>query len=93
MPQAVTPSPLLSPPVVGVTLWCVNTTVGSEAEARRLAELLLQQRLAACVQIEALQSHYRWQGALMCEPEWRLSCKTCPARAGLARRTARGPSL
>ncbi|OYW19956.1 MAG: cytochrome C biogenesis protein, partial [Burkholderiales bacterium 12-64-5] len=34
------------------------------------------QRLAACVQVEPITSHYRWQGALHEEAEWRLVCKT-----------------
>ena len=42
----------------------VTTTVATPEDARRLAQAVLQQRLAACVQIEPITSHYRWQGAL-----------------------------
>ena len=56
----------------------VTTTVATEAEARRLAQSVLQARLAACVQVQAMASHYRWQGALHEEAEWRLECKTTP---------------
>ena len=64
----------------------VVTTVGSEADAQRLAELLLEQRLAACVQIETgLVSHYVWQGRPCQEPEWRLTIKTLPDRVAALR--------
>jgi len=44
----------------------VLTTCLSQAEAERIGKLLLQQRLAACVQYEAIQSQYLWQGELCC---------------------------
>jgi periplasmic divalent cation tolerance protein len=55
------------------------TTVGSAQDARRLARLLVERRLAACVQIEPqLESHYRWEGSPMAEPEHRLTVKSRP---------------
>ena len=64
----------------------VETTVGSEADAQRLAALMLELQLAACVQIEAgLVSHYVWQGRPCQEPEWRLTIKTLPDRASALR--------
>lgn len=60
------------------TLKAVTTTVGTAEDARRLAQAVLAQRLAACVQIEAITSHYRWEGALHEDGEWRLVCKTVP---------------
>lgn len=59
-------------------LSAVTTTVATTGDARRLAQAVLQQRLAACVQVEPITSHYRWQGALHEEGEWRLVCKTLP---------------
>ena len=57
------------------------TTVGSEADARRLAQLVLERRLAACVQIDpAVVSHYVWQGSPREEAELRLTIKTLPDR-------------
>jgi periplasmic divalent cation tolerance protein len=57
----------------------VTTTVASLDQARLLARSLLEQRLAACVQLEPIAaSVYRWQGALCEEPEVRLSIKTLP---------------
>lgn len=59
----------------------VVTTVGSEAQARRLAGLVVDQRLAACVQLIAIESTYRWEGAVVSEPEVLLLCKTTLDRA------------
>jgi periplasmic divalent cation tolerance protein len=56
------------------------TTVGNEADARRLAQALLDARLAACVQLDRLESHYRWQGAVHADPEVRLTLKSVPER-------------
>jgi periplasmic divalent cation tolerance protein len=63
----------------------IVTTVGSPADAQRLARLVLEQRLGACVQIEpGVVSHYVWQGRPCEEPEARLTIKTLPERkAGL----------
>jgi len=59
-------------------LCAVTTTVASAEDARRLAQAVLAQRLAACVQVEAVVSHYRWAGVLREEGEHRLVCKTLP---------------
>lgn len=57
------------------------TTVGSEEEAGRIAQALVEERLAACVQIlPAIQSIYRWKGAIQNEREWLLVIKTMSAR-------------
>lgn len=43
----------------------VVTTVDSEAAAARIARLLVEERLAACVQVVGpMTSHYRWQGRM-----------------------------
>jgi periplasmic divalent cation tolerance protein len=60
-------------------LSAVVTTVGTPDDARRLAHAVLEQRLAACVQVEPITSYYRWQGVLHEESELRLVCKTLPA--------------
>jgi periplasmic divalent cation tolerance protein len=58
----------------------VTTTVGSAADARKLARAILERRLAACVQVEeGLLSLYRWQGKECEDPEVRLTIKTLPA--------------
>lgn len=54
----------------------LQTTVGTEADAHRLAEHAVQSHLAACVHIEPIASVYRWQGQIQHEREWRLGFKT-----------------
>jgi periplasmic divalent cation tolerance protein len=55
----------------------VLTTVGSLEEGRRLARLLVERRVAACVNIiQNLTSIYRWQGAVEEAPEVLLLMKT-----------------
>ncbi|RVT83623.1 divalent-cation tolerance protein CutA [Inhella crocodyli] len=55
------------------------TTVATADQARALAQRLVQARLAACVQLQAIESVYRWDGAVQQEPEWRLLIKTTEA--------------
>jgi periplasmic divalent cation tolerance protein len=55
----------------------VLTTVGSEEEAERIGTMLLERRLAACVQtIGPIVSRYRWRGELEREQEWQCLAKT-----------------
>ena len=54
----------------------VLTTVAVPEDARRLADGLLEKRLAACVQSLAIHSAYRWKGAVQREPEQLLLIKT-----------------
>jgi len=58
----------------------VTTTVASAAQADRLAALMVRRRLAACVQVERITSHYRWEDAPHREVEWRLAYKTATDR-------------
>ena len=55
----------------------VLTTVGSEAEATKIGDALLERRLAACVQTSGpVTSLYRWQGKLEQAREWQCLAKT-----------------
>jgi periplasmic divalent cation tolerance protein len=55
----------------------VLTTAGSEEEAGRIASLLVERRLAACVQVVGpITSPYRWQGAIEEAREWQCLAKT-----------------
>lgn len=55
----------------------VLTTTGSEEEADRIASLLVERRLAACVQVVGpIVSRYRWQGEIEREQEWQCLAKT-----------------
>lgn len=59
----------------------VLTSLPDEAAARALATLLVEQRLAACVNILApCRSVYRWQGAVEEAAEIPLLIKTTAAR-------------
>jgi periplasmic divalent cation tolerance protein len=61
----------------------VLTTAGSEEEAGRIASLLVERRLAACVQVVGpVVSRYRWQGAVEEEREWQCLAKTTRAAHG-----------
>ena len=54
----------------------IMTTTDSQEEANRLAELLVMQRLAACVQSTPITSTYTWQKELHRGAEWLLLIKT-----------------
>jgi periplasmic divalent cation tolerance protein len=54
----------------------VMTTTGDKDEAERLAAVLVERRLAACVQIVAIDSHYVWEGKAQNAPEFLLLVKT-----------------
>lgn len=57
------------------------TTLPDRAAAERLAAALVEEGLAACAQVEGpLLSHYRWEGRLCREEEWRLVLKADAAR-------------
>ena len=55
----------------------VLSTAGSEQEARRIAQHLLVNRLAACVNIvPGVESIYLWQGKIESGREWLILIKT-----------------
>jgi periplasmic divalent cation tolerance protein len=55
----------------------VLITTPNEAIARQIAFHLVEQRLAACVnRLPAIQSIYRWEGAVQEDQEILLLCKT-----------------
>lgn len=55
----------------------VLSTVGSEEEARKIAHNLVEQQLAACVNIvPKIESVYRWQGKMESNREYLLLIKT-----------------
>jgi len=57
-------------------LLAVYTTVATREDARTIARALVERRLAACAQIDEIESFYRWQGELVQEPELRVLAKT-----------------
>ena len=55
----------------------VTTTTGERDDAERIAEALVERRLAACVQILGpLASTYRWKGGVENAVEWLCLIKT-----------------
>ena len=54
----------------------VSIACASDTEAATLARVLVENRLAACVQSAAIVSTYRWQGAIETAPEVLLTAKT-----------------
>jgi periplasmic divalent cation tolerance protein len=54
----------------------VTTTTDRQDHARALAAEILQAGLGACVQIQAIESHYIWQGKQEQTAEWLLTIKT-----------------
>jgi periplasmic divalent cation tolerance protein len=71
-------------PVVAIVL----TTIGAEADAVALARTLVDEQLAACVNVlPVMTSVYRWKGAVEQDREQQLVVKT--TRAALAQLEAR----
>jgi periplasmic divalent cation tolerance protein len=55
----------------------VLSTAGSEDQARKIARHLVDERLAACVNIiPRIESIYRWQDKVESSAEWLLLIKT-----------------
>lgn len=55
----------------------VLTTIGSKADAQAIADALVAQRLAACVQVVGpITSTYRWQGQVETAEEWLCIAKS-----------------
>jgi periplasmic divalent cation tolerance protein len=58
----------------------ILSTASSEEEAARLAQLLVEQRLAACVNVlPRMRSFYHWKGAVESADEWLLVIKSSRA--------------
>lgn len=57
------------------------TTIGASADVEPLARALVQERLAACVNVlPMMQSFFRWEGAVQRDEERQLVIKTSPER-------------
>jgi periplasmic divalent cation tolerance protein len=52
------------------------TTAPSRDEAAKIANLLIDEKLAACVQLLPIESFYRWEGKTQNEAELLLLIKT-----------------
>lgn len=58
----------------------VLTTVATQGEAGKLARQLVEQQLAACVQMMPINSVYTWEGAIQQDAEVLLLIKTSSQR-------------
>jgi len=54
----------------------ILSTASTHDEASRIAESLVEEELAACVQLSPIESWYRWEGRIEHQPETRLHIKT-----------------
>jgi len=54
----------------------IYTTHGSEEEAKRVADLLVNEKLAACANIFPMSSVYWWQQQVQQDKEWVAVLKT-----------------
>jgi periplasmic divalent cation tolerance protein len=71
----------------------VLTTCGSDDDAGELARLLVERRLAACVNaISNVASTYRWKGEVQQERETLLIIKTTAVRLAAVEKTIREKS-
>lgn len=59
------------------TYGVVLVTASSEAEAERIANALVEAKLAACVNFLPIRSVYTWKGEVCRDEEWQLVIKTC----------------
>ena len=58
----------------------VLSTVGTADDAKRIAKLLVEARLAACVSVTPVESCYAWEGKIVEESERLLVIKTSASR-------------
>ena len=57
------------------------TTIGATADVEPLARALIEERLAACVNVlPPMQSFFRWEGTVQGDQERQLMIKTSSAR-------------
>ena len=60
-----------------ITAIIILVTAGSETEAEKIARALVEERLAACVNIVSpIRSIYRWEDKVQDDREWLLVIKT-----------------
>lgn len=76
-PLAIRSQECQSPRIRFSELLIATTTVSSRELADAIAHSLIQDQIAACVQIDGpITSYYRWQGKVEQAAEWRLTIKS-----------------
>lgn len=60
-----------------VSPYCVVlTTYADENVGKAMITSLLEKRLAACIQVQSIDSYYHWQGEVACDQEKLVIIKT-----------------
>jgi len=54
----------------------IQSTVKRKKDAKKLAKLLIEKKLAACIQVSKIKSFYMWENKLCKDKEKLLSIKT-----------------
>lgn len=54
----------------------ISTTIKKKEQAKNMADYLVENRFAACVQIDRIVSTYTWRGKINRDKERRLTIKT-----------------
>jgi len=54
----------------------ILVTTGNEIEAKKIARVLVEEKLAGCVNFYPVTSVYRWQNEICEDAEWQLVIKT-----------------
>ena len=54
----------------------IQTTCSSKEEAKKIAKVLIVEKLAACVQLSEIESFYNWNNEFCCDNETLLNIKT-----------------
>ena len=68
----------------------VTTAIDSKEGAQKIAQILVERRLAACVHVTGpITSTYWWQGKMEQEEEWTCTAKTQKELYGDVERTIR----
>jgi len=57
-------------------LGVVLVTASSQTQGEAIARSLLENKLAACINMTAVNSFYTWQGKINSDSEWQLIIKT-----------------
>lgn len=54
----------------------IQTTCSNKDEAKNIAKILIEEKLAACVQLSEIESFYSWNNEFCCESETLVNIKT-----------------
>ncbi len=54
----------------------IQTTCSTKEEARKIAKILIEEKLAACIQMFEIESFYNWNNEFCCDNETILNIKT-----------------